>query len=410
MKVLVFSILLITSQSCKKEENENNNPPTCQIITPTNGQALIKDELVIISVETDDSDGFVSEVIFSIDGVVKSSSSSFNYSWNTNDEIIGFHTIKATSVDDSGGATSDEITVELIDGGSPPVGHFTFSPEMGFPSTIFTLDASGSSDDQDLSSSLQVRWDFESVGYLDTWDTDWEIEKIQNHQYATLGTYTVNLEVVDLDGMTNEVSENINVFNDNTTSVFTDPRDGQSYDIVTIGNQTWFAENLNFQTYPISSTYATYYNNSDDNGDIYGFLYSFSQAEIACPDGWHLPSDEEWRILEMYLGMSSSESWQNGVRGATAKAGLELKSISLWSETNFGDAVLGTNVSGFNALPGGRISGGSSEFLGFSGNWWTTTEYNYGFYIRGMFYTENGIRREVSYEPGRKYSARCIQD
>ncbi|GAA3555718.1 FISUMP domain-containing protein [Snuella lapsa] len=80
---------------------------------------------------------------------------------------------------------------------------------------------------------------------------------------------------------------------------FTDPRDGQVYEIVTIGDQTWFAENLNYDTADNSSTC---YDGNSDNCFIYGRLYSGDAAQTACPDGWHLPSKEEWETLIDYLG------------------------------------------------------------------------------------------------------------
>jgi uncharacterized protein (TIGR02145 family) len=84
-----------------------------------------------------------------------------------------------------------------------------------------------------------------------------------------------------------------------STSQFVDSRDGQSYDIVTIGTQTWFAENLNFDTG--DNTSACYDDNSE-NCFIYGRLYTGESALTSCPDGWHLPSKEEWETLIDYLG------------------------------------------------------------------------------------------------------------
>ena len=64
--------------------------------------------------------------------------------------------------------------------------------------------------------------------------------------------------------------------------------DGNNYAVVTIGQQTWFAENLNYQTAD-----SWWYDNSSTNGDIYGRLYTWSAALNSCPAGWHLPSDAE---------------------------------------------------------------------------------------------------------------------
>ncbi len=91
--------------------------------------------------------------------------------------------------------------------------------------------------------------------------------------------------------------------NDDDNSVIgnqiTDPRDGQTYDIVTIGSQTWFAENLNYNTGDDGSEC---YEDSDTNCFIYGKLYRGDTAQTACPEGWHLPSVEEYQTLFDYLG------------------------------------------------------------------------------------------------------------
>ncbi len=80
---------------------------------------------------------------------------------------------------------------------------------------------------------------------------------------------------------------------------FTDTRDGQVYKTVTIGSQTWFAENLNFDT---GDDESTCYQDEAENCFIYGKLYTGNAAQTACPDGWHLPSQEEWNTLIDYLG------------------------------------------------------------------------------------------------------------
>ena len=76
----------------------------------------------------------------------------------------------------------------------------------------------------------------------------------------------------------------------------------------------------------------------------------------SCPDGWHLPSDEEWIQLEMNLGMSLSDAYVYGFRGTGI--GDKLKATEEWyMEGN------GTNESGFTALPGGYRNYDGGNFL-----------------------------------------------
>jgi hypothetical protein len=76
-----------------------------------------------------------------------------------------------------------------------------------------------------------------------------------------------------------------------TIGNFTDQRDGKVYQIVTIGNQEWMAENLVYS--PTSGNYWAYDNNRE-NIAICGYLYDWQTAQNVCPAGWHLPSNEEW--------------------------------------------------------------------------------------------------------------------
>jgi len=69
--------------------------------------------------------------------------------------------------------------------------------------------------------------------------------------------------------------------------------DGQTYSTIEINGKTWFAENLNYKT-PNSWCY----NDSAANGDVYGRLYTWNDAINACPKGWHLPSNEEFKGVD----------------------------------------------------------------------------------------------------------------
>ena len=182
---------------------------------------------------------------------------------------------------------------------------------------------------------------------------------------------------------------------------FIDERDGHEYKWVKIGTQIWMAENLAYGGYP--------YNGDENNRDIYGSLYYGGDFDyVLCPDGWHVPSDDEWKELELAIGMSSAEIDNFGWRGVDE--GAKLKSVSGWS-----GGGNGTDDFGFNALPAGYIAkDGESYGLGTRTYWWTSTKepgtHMYDLYYKRMLDTSSDmIYREydASYHLA---SIRCIKD
>jgi len=124
---------------------------------------------------------------------------------------------------------------------------------------------------------------------------------------------------------------------DNKNS-FTDPRDGKTYKTVTIGDQVWMAENLDYDAGEGCW---------DALKEEYGKLYCWETAINVAPEGWHLPSDSEWQQLEIFLGMSESDAEKEGERGTDE--GDKLKSDRGWYINDID--YNGTNSSGFSALP-----------------------------------------------------------
>ena len=111
---------------------------------------------------------------------------------------------------------------------------------------------------------------------------------------------------------------------------FTDPRDGQAYDVVKIGDRVWFAENLN------SATEGSVCPEDDSrNCDKYGRLYTWAAAQVACPEGWQLPDSADFAAIIAEAG-------------GAAQAGESLKATSGWFKKGNGSDALG-----FNALPAG---------------------------------------------------------
>ena len=194
--------------------------------------------------------------------------------------------------------------------------------------------------------------------------------------------------------------------------------DGNGYDTITIGSQTWLKENLNVTHYRNgdsiipNSTNNTYgkcydYNNSPDSSITYGKLYNFNAVydqRNLCPTGWHVPSDTEWTVLTNYLGGA-------GIAGGKLKE----TGTTHWISPNIG----ATNETGFTALPGGFLyfvqysTSSSFVYNGHYGVWWsssidTTNLLTYAWY-RSIYNNGSSITRDsVDQEFG--LSVRCLKD
>jgi uncharacterized protein (TIGR02145 family) len=167
---------------------------------------------------------------------------------------------------------------------------------------------------------------------------------------------------------------------------FKDVRDGQSYKIITIDKQTWFAQNLNFKT---EEAYC--YDENEQLCKKYGRLYQADDAKSACPQGWHLPSDEEWKILETALGMEKDETDETGWRGT--EQGVKLKDTKLFA------ALLGGKM-----IPSGNFVG-----LDINGNFWTATNDANGYTFYRYVSSEQKMIGRLSLT-GYAFSVRCIKD
>ena len=172
---------------------------------------------------------------------------------------------------------------------------------------------------------------------------------------------------------------------------FTDPRDGRTYRTAKIGGQVWMAENLSFT---IDNAIGCYYEN-DEKYKKYGRLYDWVEALTIAPEGWHLPTKEEWERMTAFIG-------GDGVEGK------KLKAKTGWHKDCNGN---GTDEYGFSALPGGYgYSFGSFDNVGGSGSWWSASEFSsYNAYSRRMLYDgENAYWG--NYNKSYLFSVRCVKD
>jgi uncharacterized protein (TIGR02145 family) len=169
------------------------------------------------------------------------------------------------------------------------------------------------------------------------------------------------------------------------TNNFTDYRDNQTYTFKQYGTQTWSTENLNYK-----SENSRYYNN-DSLNKKYGRLYSFEDAQNVCPEGWKIPSYEDWITLANYINSDS--------------LGNDLKSDSLWDTQYYKSS----NKLGFNGLPAGVGQSSGDIELNRQTYWWTSTEENensaYSPALLYFSYTLNLRATDKTYY----YSVRCIK-
>lgn len=188
---------------------------------------------------------------------------------------------------------------------------------------------------------------------------------------------------------------------------FTDARDGQVYRTVTIGKQTWMAENLNYQ---VDSSW--WYNGSADSGAKFGRLYTWAAAmklpsscnstscasqvqskhQGVCPSGWHLPSKDKWDTLETYLD--------------TSTAGTKLKSTNGWLYSGNG-----TDTYGFRALPAGlRSYDGSFGYLGNDARFWSSSESDADDAWYSYLYSGSDELSRADRDKKHGFSVRCLKD
>ena len=183
---------------------------------------------------------------------------------------------------------------------------------------------------------------------------------------------------------------------------FKDPRDGQIYDLVKIGKQTWFAENLDYKgtgkdTVGVCSQFLP------DNCDLYGRLYKWSEAmgvastynttslnhsgriQGICPSGSHVPSDSEWVVLD-----------------STVHGKAERLESQLWN---------GNDTTKFGALPGGsRQYTGGFAVLGSEAYFWTSNEPNSTYGTYRYFLDTDLLVHVASYYKTSSLSVRCLVD
>ncbi len=244
---------------------------------------------------------------------------------------------------------------------------------------------------------------------------------------------------------------------------FIDPRDGQVYNTVRIGDQIWMAENLNYGEMTTDDELVPgkkwCYDNDESNcEDGYGGLYTWEVAKKSCPPGWHLPTDEEWTNFIYFtqdeLAKHCLETW-DWVKDFEFEEGEEVDADFFGNY--FGDDAFNQNVItksyrreeewkgsrrsrfdelfgssdekenyidlfGFHAVPAGMRSSADGEFKGRFGEWYELftnwfsadgfgedkkTHSDHGFGLSGSDWS---WRRDDDYSVKDGFSVRCVKD
>ncbi|HSG27849.1 MAG TPA: FISUMP domain-containing protein [Candidatus Krumholzibacterium sp.] len=184
---------------------------------------------------------------------------------------------------------------------------------------------------------------------------------------------------------------------------FTDDRDGTEYGWVRIGSQVWIAENLRFR--PEAGWKC--WNDDEVECAEKGVFYNWETARVAVPEGWHLPSDEEWKVLERELGIPEDKLDLVGLDRVN-NAGSTIKKAGFWVTEYNGKPIVFSNETGFSAIPTGFFALGDFTHSGYAG-WWTSTPEGEKAWVRALSFNDNMLTRAAN-DKKFFFPVRCIRD
>ena len=392
--VLLFLILL---SSCKEKDNTVILPLSCKIVNPIENEIILQGDTVRVEIIYGGTETTPTYRNLFIDGESRDLSDSppYYYNWATFDDDTGIHHIYTEyfgqDLNVRPGVT-DAINVYII-GGYYPVANFKADVYSGVPPLTVQF--------TDLSTNSPTNWQWEFG--------DGGSSNIQHPTYTYLssGNYSVILTAGNYHGQTTK--ERINYINPivqnpcpGTPSI---EYHGQVYNTIKIGDQCWLKENLNWNT---GTSWC--YDNDPAKCEIYGRLYNWhtimngaqssnsipSGVQGICPEGWHVPSFDEWDILAQSLGGTSIAG------GKLKKAG-----IDDWKNPNEG----ATNESGFTALPAGiKTINYSFQDLKEITGYWSTTEGWTDFAEKWWLYSNFQDFFYIDEHKNSGLSVRCLKD
>lgn len=236
----------------------------------------------------------------------------------------------------------------------------------------------------------------ETLGFL---DLNSSVNFVESHgEYLFVATGTKGVSIIHINGL---------------RSVH-DTRDNQWYETVMIGNQYWMAENIRYN----DPDHSLVYDGDAANEAVYGRLYDATGAQTACPPGWRLPSHDDFKTLELFLGMDPMEvDMQNMPRGAGADVAWKMMATDRWSST-----ASHTNSSGLTLYGGGMAGEVTPDIYTYlqkdaNGIYWTSEgdPGNAGHYLTrmvmindpGVYYVSSSLLAGGS---DAFFSVRCVRD
>lgn len=248
---------------------------------------------------------------------------------------------------------------------------------------------------------LKVTLNPENASYQDITWTNTKPEVISNDENVliALSAGTTTITASTSEGITKSI-----------TITVSDPdacidANGREYKTVKIGNQLWTAENFaylpkisNLNALYVEPNFYVYgYEGFDideaketENYKKHGVLYNYRAAKVSAPKGWHMPSEEEWKELELTLGLPVEKLTTMYWRGTNEYAN-KFKATEGWS-------VAGTNESGLSIIPSGRMTRGAFSYIDKAVLFWSSTlhsEDDTNAYVYGRMFQENrtGVNR-----------------
>ena len=251
-----------------------------------------------------------------------------------------------------------------------------------------------------------------------------DMMKKKENSHLPIDFYCINVFFFLLVARKNDIRNDANTVTD---------IDGNIYHTVTIGAQVWMVENLKVTGYrngesigttapatfdisgETSPKYQWAYAGNESNVATYGRLYTWyavTDSRNICPQGWHVPTYEEWTTLENFL-LANGYAFDGKTAGnGYAKA---LASDSGWTLSTTNGAVGNSdypenrNITGFTGFPGGQRTSIFND-IGNFGNWWLSSETtsSYAWHIN-LLYDLPGVYRNA-WDKSTGFSVRCLQD